>query len=40
MPTEDRQHFKLAFNAVGVLQVLASTLEVVSEPFAGDSNDS
>jgi hypothetical protein len=29
--TEDRQHFKLAFNAVGVLQVLASALEVVSE---------
>jgi hypothetical protein len=32
MPSEDRRHFKLAFNAIGVLQVLASTLEVVFEP--------
>jgi hypothetical protein len=32
MPPEDRRHFKLGFNAIGVLQVLASRLEVVSEP--------
>jgi hypothetical protein len=32
MPSEERWHFKLAFNAIGVLQVLASTLEVVPEP--------
>lgn len=27
VPAEDHQHFKLCFNAVGVLQVLASRLE-------------
>jgi hypothetical protein len=31
MSKDEHRHFKLAFNAVGVLQVLASALEVVSE---------
>lgn len=30
-PADDHRHFKLAFNAVGVLQVLASAIEIVSE---------
>jgi hypothetical protein len=30
-PSEDRKHFQLGFNAIGVLQVLASTLEVLPE---------
>ncbi|MEK6258920.1 MAG: hypothetical protein AABP62_09925 [Planctomycetota bacterium] len=32
MPTEALQHFKLCFNATGVLQVLASKLEIPVEP--------
>ncbi|HET6328673.1 MAG TPA: hypothetical protein VFG04_28575 [Planctomycetaceae bacterium] len=35
MPNEVRQHFLLAFNAVGVLQVLASSLEIVAAPATG-----
>ncbi len=35
MPTEERQHFLLGFNAVGVLQVLASSLEIVATPGTG-----
>jgi hypothetical protein len=31
-PSEDHRHFKLCFNAVGVLQVLATRLEVLTEP--------
>lgn len=31
MPSEDHRHFKLCFNAAGVLQVLASRLEVLAE---------
>lgn len=31
MPSEAHQHFKLCFNAAGVLQVLASRLEVLTE---------
>jgi hypothetical protein len=31
-PSEEQKHFKLGFNAIGVLQVLASTLEVIPEP--------
>ncbi len=34
MPSEDKQHFKLCFNSVGVLQVLASRLEVLGEAVA------
>lgn len=34
MPSEDQRHFKLCFNATGVLQVLASRLEVLAEPPA------
>src|SRR6516165_2245066 len=30
IPSEHRRHFKLCFTAAGVLQVLASTLEVVA----------
>jgi len=29
---ENRNHFLLAFNAIGVLQVLASSVEIVSPP--------
>lgn len=32
--TEDKRHFKLCFNAIGVLQVLASKLEIPAEPSA------
>jgi hypothetical protein len=35
MATEERQHFLLAFNAVGVLQVLASSLEIVAATATG-----
>jgi hypothetical protein len=31
-PPEEYRHFKLCFNAVGVLQVLAARLEVKTEP--------
>jgi hypothetical protein len=34
MPSDDHRHFKLCFNAVGVLQVLSSRLKVVAEPGA------
>jgi hypothetical protein len=34
-PSEHRRHFKLCFTAAGVLQVLASTLEVVAGPGTG-----
>jgi hypothetical protein len=34
MPSEDAKHFKLCFNPTGVLQVLASRLEVQAEPDA------
>jgi hypothetical protein len=30
MPSDDHRHFKLCFNAAGVLQVLASRLEVLA----------
>lgn len=33
-PAEEHRHFKLCFNAVGVLQVLAARLEVMAEPAA------
>jgi hypothetical protein len=33
-PSEDHRHFKLCFNAAGVLQVLASRLEVSTKPGA------
>jgi hypothetical protein len=39
MPTEERQHFLLAFNAVGVLQVLASSLELVTAPATGEADE-
>jgi hypothetical protein len=39
MPSEDPRHFKLCFNAAGVLQVLASTLEVVAGPDAASNPD-
>ena len=32
MPSEDHRHYKLCFNAAGVLQVLATRLEVLAEP--------
>ena len=32
LPSEDHRHYKLCFNAAGVLQVLASRLEVLAEP--------
>jgi hypothetical protein len=31
-PSQDYLHFKLCFNAAGVLQVLASRMEVLAEP--------
>ena len=39
IPAEDRRHFKLCFNAAGVLQVLASTLEVLAGPCAASNRD-
>jgi hypothetical protein len=33
-PSEGHRHFKLCFNAAGVLQVLASRLEVPADPGA------
>ncbi len=33
-PSEEHRHFKLCFNAAGVLQVLATRLEVKAEPAA------
>jgi hypothetical protein len=33
-PSEEYRHFKLCFNAAGVLQVLAARLEVKAEPDA------
>ncbi len=41
-PSESYRHFKLCFNAAGVLQVLAARLEVKTEPDAtvdGDRDD-
>ncbi|MFO0959150.1 MAG: hypothetical protein U0800_17260 [Isosphaeraceae bacterium] len=32
MPSPEHRHFKLCFNASGVLQVLAARLEVMTEP--------
>ena len=37
MPTEAYRHFKLCFNAAGVLQVLASRLEVSTEKIPSTS---
>ena len=34
LPSDDQRHFKLCFNAAGVLQVLASKLEVLTGPHA------
>jgi hypothetical protein len=39
MPTEDWKHFLLAFNAIGVLQVLASSLDVVSASDTTESDE-
>lgn len=32
MPPEEHRHYKLCFNAAGVLQLLATRLEVLAEP--------
>lgn len=40
LPTENRHHFLLAFNGVGVLQVVASSLELVATPIAGAAEPS